>query len=78
MSKPQSTDTIRDTLLAIQVNLRVAQQAPDVATKNRILGEVIAMFETNTVLNSLSTLFDNYNVVPLPYPADADWQMTET
>lgn len=76
MSTGASPSTISDTFLAIKLKIRKARESPDVKFKDVTLDELEKMFDTNDVLHNLSTLFDNYSMPPLPYPADADWRMT--
>lgn len=76
MSTGASQNTINDTFLAIKIKARKARESSDIKFKNATLEEIEIMLDTNDVLHNLSTLFDNYSIPPLPYPADADWRMT--
>lgn len=78
MSNNPSTNTIKDTLLDARLKARAARASNDVAYKNQVLEELDAAFDIDKVLNNLSLLFEEYSVLPLPFPANADWRMTET
>lgn len=68
--------TIKDTILMIQIKTKEALAEENMDKKNEILCEIIDMLDTNKVLTNLRTLFENYNVISLPTPEDADWRMT--